>query len=50
MLDRLRRSFATLTPRQWAICCTLAIVSIGLALGFALLFRSHNRRESATDA
>ena len=50
MLDRLRRHFATLTPRQWAICCTLAIVSLGLALGFALLFRSLNRRESATDA
>lgn len=50
MLDRIRRSLATLTPRQWTVVCVLAIASIGLALAFALLFRALNRSESADDA
>ena len=44
MIDRLRRSFAALTPRQRAIVGTLALVSIFLALAAALLFRRHNRK------
>ena len=42
-MNRIRRHFATLTPRQWTVVGVLAIASIGLALGFALLFRHLNR-------
>lgn len=42
-MNFLRRHFAILTPRQWTVVCVLAFASIGLALGFALLFRHLNR-------
>ena len=42
-MNFLRRHFATLTPRQWTVVGVLAVASIGLALGFALLFRHLNR-------